>query len=415
MADALEIKLEDIREWLEQETVSIVEPLKAEGRTLLDDVKAKLDDVLETSDRLLGDAERKIEGGSRKTYRRAKVMHKLARNVSEMIEEVTIPDEVSQETLDTLCEELGKTLAKVSRERLKWFPVISPFFIMNRRRFEVALKRATDSLKEVRSFSSDKYARAKAVEEAFSIIDKLHQSLGEREEVESRKKKMELRKGVLEKKVEKNQQKITAIQDQSEIVELSQINEEIEELKREVKHSLRYLQKPFLKFQSLVLGSSYSLFLDETKKLGEYLSSPFEALATEDERYPMLKKILQKMDDAFAQGKLKLKKSRLRKARDQIEDILDKDALLSLHQSCKDALSKKQQLSTSGIITESRNELAQLQKNLGDLQKRKELLDSRGAVLERKIKETFGKIEEQKRELEKIVLELTNKKVQVLL
>jgi hypothetical protein len=114
MADALEIKLEDIREWLEQETVSIVEPLKAEGRTLLDDVKAKLDDVLITSDRLLGDAERKLEGGSRKTYRRAKVMHKLARNVSEMIEEVTIPDEVSQENLDTLCEELEKTLAKVA-------------------------------------------------------------------------------------------------------------------------------------------------------------------------------------------------------------------------------------------------------------------------------------------------------------
>ena len=415
MAEALEIKLEDIREWLEQETVSIVEPLKAEGRTLLDDVKAKLDDVLATSDRLLDEAERKMDKGSRKTYRRAKIMYKLARNISEMIEEVTIPGEVSQENLHLLCEELGKTLAKVGRERWKWFPVIAPFFIMNRRRFDVALKKAMDSLKEMRSFSSDKYAKAKAVEDAFSIIDKLHQSLGELDEVESHKKKMELRKGVLEKKVEENQQKITAIQDQSEIVELSQINEEVEELKKEVKHSLRYLQKPFLKFQSLVLSSSYSLFLDETKKLGEYLSSPFEALATEDEGYPMLKKILQKMDDAITQGKLKLKKSRLRKAKDQVNGILHKDTLLSLHQSCKEALSKKQQLSTSGTITKSRNELAQLQKNLRDLQKRKELLDSRGAVLERKIKENFEKIEDQKRELEKIVLELTNKKVQVLL
>jgi len=178
---------------------------------------------------------------------------------------------------------------------------------------------------------------------------------------------------------------------------------------------LRYLQKPFLKFQSLVLSSSYSLFLDETKKLNEYLSNPFEAFATEEEGYPMLKRILQKMDDAMAQGKLKLKKSRLRKAKDQADDILRKNALLSLHQSCKEALSKKQQLSTSGIITKSRNELAQLQKNLRDLQKRKELLDSRGAVLEKKIKENFEKIENQKRELEKIVLDLTNKKAQVLL
>jgi len=277
------------------------------------------------------------------------------------------------------------------------------------------LKKATDSLEEVRFFSSDNYAEAKAVEDAFSMIDKLHQSLGELEKVESRKKKMELRNGALDKKVEKNQQRITGIQDQSEVVELHEINEEIEGLKKEVKHSLRYLQKPFLKFQSLVLGPSYSLFLDETKKLGEYLSAPFEALATEEEGYPMLKKILRKMDDAFAQGKLKLKKTRLRKAKDQINDILHKDTLLSLHQSCREALSKKQQLSTSGVVTKSRNELAQLQRNLRDLQNRRALLDSRGAVLERQIKENSEKIEDQKRELEKMVLELTNKKVQVVL
>ena len=414
MAEALEIKLEDTREWLEQETISIVEPLKAEGRRLLDDVKVKLDDVLETSDKLLDAAERKIAKGSRKTYRRAKVMHKLARNISEMIDEVTIPDEISQETLHTLCEELGKTLAKVGRERWKWFPVISPYFIMDRRRFDIALKRAMDSLEEIRSFSSDRYAKAKAVEDAFSTIDKLHESLSELDEVE-RHKKTELRKGVLGKKIEENRQKITAIQGQSEIVELAQINENVEELKKKVKHSLRYLQKPFLKFQSLVLSSSYSLFLDETKKLNEYLSNPFEAFATEEEGYPMLTRILQKMDDAMAQGKLKLKKSRLRKAKDQVDNILHKNSLLSLHQSCKEALSKKQQLSTSGIITKSRNELAQLQKNLRDLQKRKELLDSRGTALEKKIKENFEKIEEQKRELEKIILELTNKKAQVLL
>ena len=129
----------------------------------------------------------------------------------------------------------------------------------------------------------------------------------------------------------------------------------------------------------------------------------------------MLKRILQKMEDAIVQKKLKLKKSRLRKAKDQIDNILDKNALLPLHKSCKEIFSKKQQLSTSGTITKSRSELAQIQKNLKNLQKRQELLGSRGTVLEKKIKETSEKIEDQKRELERIVLELTNKKGQVLL
>ena len=415
MVEALEIRLEDVKEWLEQETISIVEPLRGEGRRLLDDAKGKIDDVLETSEKLLDDAEKEIAKGSRKTYRRAKVMSRLARNISDIIDEIIIPDKISQESLQTFCEELEKSLGKISRERAKWFPVISPFFIIDRRRFDVALKRSLDSLQELRSFSSVEYEKAKAVEDAFYVVDKLHQSLAEWGELEARRKKMELGKGVLEKKITENQRKITTIRSQSEIVELVQVDEKVEELRREVKHSLRHLQKPFLKFQSLVQSPSYSLFLDETKKLDEYLTDPFEAFATEEEEYPMLKKIIRKVDDAIVQKKLKLKRSRLRKAKDQIDNILDRNALLSLHQNCKEIFLKKQRLSTSGTIAKSRDELAQVQKNLKTLQKRRELLGSRDAILEGRIKETFGKIEDQKSDLEKIILELTNKKVQVLL
>jgi len=415
MAQALEIKLEDVKEWLKAETVSIVEPIKAEGKRLIDEVKAKIDEVVGTSDKLLDDAEKEIAKGSRKTYSRAKVMNRLARDISDMINGIIIPEEISQGSLHGFCEELEKTFTKVSRERWKWFPVISPYFIIDRRRFDVALKRATDSLQELRSFSSGEYEKAKSVEDAFSAVDKLHQSLGELGEVEGHREKMELRKGTLEKKITENQRRITEIQSQSEIVELVQINEKVEELEKEVKHSLRHLQKPFLKFQSLVQSPSFSLFLDETKKLDEYLSDPFKALATEEEEYPMLKKILLKMDDAIAQEKLKLKKSRLRKAKDQIDNLVFKNALVSLHRSCKEVLSKKQLLSTSGRITESKSELEQIQENLKNLKKRKELLDSRGTVLEKRIKETSEKIESQRRELEKIVFDLTNRKVQVLL
>ena len=90
MSEALEIPLKETKEWLEQETISIVEPLRFGGRNLLNEVRAKLDDVIGTSEKLLDDAEREIAKGSRKTYRRAKVMVKFAKNTSEMIEETTI-------------------------------------------------------------------------------------------------------------------------------------------------------------------------------------------------------------------------------------------------------------------------------------------------------------------------------------
>lgn len=413
MSEKVEIPLKDIRKWLEQETLSIVKPLKAEGKTLLDDVRDKLDDVQETCDKLLEDAEREMTKGLRKTYRRGRVLAKLAKNFSEMIDKVNIPDQISSESLHIACEDLEKMLATIGRERWKWFPVISPYFIIDRRRFDIALKKATESLKELHTFLSDEYTKAETVEKAFSMIEKIRQSSIELNEAKERIRKTELKRGTLEKKIAEIQQKITSIQSKNEVIDLVRINEEIEELKKKVKHDLRYLQKPFLKFQTLARGPGYPLPPDELKKIGEYLSKTFEAFATEPEGYPTLKRVLQKMEDAMAKGKLKLKSSRLRKAKGQIDSVLNKDSLAPLHQSCREILSQRQQLSTSGIIAKSRSKLKKLQEDLKDLLKRKELVDSRGAVLKSKVRKTLKKIEEQKKELEKAILELTGKNVQI--
>ena len=415
MSETVEIPLKDVQEWLEQETLSIVEPLKAEGKTLLDNISGKLDDVQEACDKLLEDAEREMTKGVRKTYRRARVLSKLAKNFSEMIDKVTIPDQISHENLHMMCEDLERMLATMVRERGKWFPVISPYFIIDRRRFDIALKRAADSIKELRDFSLGEYAKAETVEKAFFMIEKLRQSSIELDEAKKRMKKMKSRMGALEKKIAENQQKIVSIKSKSEVADLVRINEEIKELEKKVKHNLRYLQKPFLKFQTLARGPGYPLPPDELKKLGEYLSNSFEAFATEPEGYPTLKSILQKIEDAIAKGKLKLKSSRLRKAKDQINSVLNEDSLALLHQNCREILSQKQQLSTSSIIAKSRSEVTQLQKDLKDLLNRKKLVDSRGAVLENEVRKTLEKIEEQKKELEKTILELTGKNVQIAL
>lgn len=121
------------------------------------------------------------------------------------------------------------------------------------------------------------------------------------------------------------------------------------------------------------------------------------------------------MDNAMAQGKLKLKSSRLRKAQEQMNHILRRDALTSLHRRCKEAFSQRQQLLTSEAIAQFQNELAQLQKELKELQRRREFVNSRSAVLDSEYKRLLKKIESQKRELQNIAFELTNKNVQVML
>ena len=415
MSGALEIPLKDLKKWLEQETVSVIKPLKDKGAGLVKDVRSKMDGVRETCEKLLEDSEREMRRGDPKTYRPARAANKLARKALETIEKTVIPDEISHENLLMLQEDLEKMLVAIGRGRRVWFPQIKPYFIIDRRKLDATSRKMVESLEKLRTFSSNEYVRVKAVEEAFSMIGRLLQLLNELDEVEGHKKRIERRGKTLEKKIGEHQHKIALIRSKNELSELVRINEKTEELKRKVKHNLRHLQKPFFKFQSLARSADIYLPFDEAKKLGEYLSDPFEALATEEEEHPLLKRILQRVDDAMAQGRLTLKSSRLRKAQEQMNHILRRDALTSLHRSCKEALSQRQKLLTSEAIAKFQNELAQLQKELRDLQRRREFVNSRSAVLESDYKRLLKKIESQKRELQNIAFELTNKNVQVML
>ncbi len=413
MSAVLEVPLEDLEEWLERELAPILEPLKAEGTNLFNDVRSKLDDLRDACGKLSADSEAEMTKANRKTYRSSRTANKFGRGALDAVEKVVVPDEFSRENLRMLNEDLERTLVTIEQERMKLFRRIEPFFIFDRRRFDIALKRALDSFKALRSFSSQKYVKADTMEDAFSVIHKLFVLLRDLEKAQKRKRQTEIRKKGLENRVKKKQLDIEAVQKKTEMQGLAQTNEEIEELEKKVKNSLRHLQKPFFKFQALSRGPGQYLMLEEAQKLEEYLKKPFEAFASEEDGYPLLKSILRKMVNAIDQGKLKLKSSRLRKAQGQVKSIVDKDTLIPLHRKCKEAFSRKQQILTSEAMESSQQDLAQHQKMLMELQKHRKFVESKHGVLDGEYQELLQKIESQKKELEKTVLRLTGKRVTV--
>jgi len=415
MSEPVKIRLEELEEWLKQETFSITQPIKDEATKLVNDVKSRLDGIREISEKMLENSEKEMLKSNPKTYRRARAVSKLSQTTLEILDDTDIPDEISYESLQALHGNLGKTISAIGQERGKWFRYIEPYFIFDRRRFDFALKRAMDSLGEVRSFSSNKYVKIKDVEEALSMISRIVGMLNELDEMEKHKEQVELKRKALEKEIDEKQEKISQIQHQSEVSELSRVNEEIEELKKQVKYNLRHLQKPFIKLQSLFGSSEYILSPNEANKLDEYLKNPFMAFATEEEKYPLLKRILQGLEDTMNQRKLKLKSSRLRKAKEQAKSILHRGALDSLHQNCKAALIRRQHLSTSQTISAFEKESEQIQKDLEELKKRKNIVDSRCALLDEEHRKTHEKVETLKKELEESARELTGKAINVVL
>jgi predicted nucleic acid-binding Zn-ribbon protein len=413
MSEGLKIPLGNLEDWLEHELAPVMGPIKAEGKSLLSDVRGRLNEFSEVCERLMVDSEKEMVKESRKTYRSARAANKLAQDSLEAVDKIDVPEEVSRENLGTLNENLRKLLTTVEMERRMMFPSIEPYFILDRRRFDIAFKRVIEAFKALQTFSLRKYVKAETLEEAVSTINRLTHLLNKVEKAKTIKVRMELRKKILEEKITEKQREITAVQDKGEMRDLVQLNVEIQELERKVKNSLRHLQKPFIKFQSLARGPGFAVTPDELKKLDEYLNDPFNALAAEEEGYPMLKSVIRKMGDAMSQGKLKLKSSRLRKAQEQIREALEKDTLIPLHHECREAFSKRQQLLTSEALAALQNELTKYREELKELQRRKEFLESKHAALDKVHQELLQKIENQRKELEKTILGLTGKKVTV--
>ena len=86
----LQLKLEELEDWIKKETTELVEPLKADAKKQLEDVRSKLEDLLEATDKLLQDADKEMLKASRKTYRRAKALYKLGETFTELIEKIVI-------------------------------------------------------------------------------------------------------------------------------------------------------------------------------------------------------------------------------------------------------------------------------------------------------------------------------------
>ncbi len=414
MSEGFQIALSDLEEWLKKEAAPLIEPLREKGKSLFNEIKDRLDDVQESGDRIFVKSDKEVQKHSPKTYRCAKAANKMSKNISSIINQVVVPDDISYENFRLLLGDLDKTFAAIEHERRVWYHRISPYFILDRRRLDIAIKRAEDSIQEMHSFLLEKYVDLETTESTMKMIDRLSQLLEEDEKLQKRKTKMETRIKLLEEKMRKNEQKIASIHDKAELNELSKLEQRIRELKRKVKYNLRHLQKPFRKMQRLAGRAQVALPPDEARKLRAYIKTPFETFTSEDEGHPLLRRILQKLDYAIQEGKLKLKTARLRKARKQIDSILKKDSLVRLHHECLGTTSKKKQLLTSKTVKTTQRELKKLQATLQKLQKSKETIESRRRILTEEHKKILHKMETQRDELEKSIFELIEKRVQVI-
>ena len=404
----------DTRSWLDKETRQTFVPVHAKTRKLLDDMRKNLDSLSEASKMLLDNSAKEIEKRNMKTHGRARAMNKLARLFVDRMRTIKVPEQVSYKTLEDFVQDTQKAFGVIDVDVANWFPRISPFFILDRRKFSAVFEKAKDSIRVLEYFLSKEYVKTKMLEETFRLIDEVLADEQQLATLQNQKARIEAEKASVEGEIAQIQQKISDLRSKGSMGRLDQTSTEIETLSVEVRHGLQHLQKPFVKLQSLAThGGGSGLTPEELNKLDQYIQNPFEAFATEMSGTPLLKEILRKLARSISEGKLKLKPEKIRKAEQIVDSITNRDSLAMLHQKGQEAMMRKAQLSTSTEIEATRQDLLKLQGQLEHLGRKKGIVESEREALQRKHDETIRRIRADKNEIEKNIMGFLGKKVHI--
>jgi len=414
LSEVVKCSSKNIKDWLEHETGPLLVPIHSKAEKLLVEMRKCTDSLSSNSKMLLDNSQKEIEKRNMKIYKRARALNKLARIFVDRMRQINVPEDVSYDSFQEFVQGTQKAFNVTDVDIRNWFPLVSPFFILDRRKFQAVFERAKITLKDLDGFLTKEYVKAKTLEKTFQLIDKLQTLEEELQNLKEQLAKVGNDKIHVEAEIAEVQRTIADAKSKGGLDQLSQMDAEIRGLSSEVKQSLQHLQKPFIKLQSLALhGEGSGLNPEELNKLNQYITDPFQALATEPANHPVLRQILEKMNRAMSEGKLKLKPEKIRKAEQVMENILSKNSLVSLHEKSTKTIMLHRQLSASDQVTETGRNLSKLGEQLEGLERRRNALDGERITLERAIGETSEKIRNHKAEIEKNVLDSTDKKIKL--
>ncbi len=137
---------EEVKRWLETQTSSILTPVHAQAKKLRDDMNISIQAVTDVSKQLFDTSSKEIEKRNMKVYNRARALNKLARLFLDRLKKLNPPEQVTYDSLSRYVQETQKVILVTDIDIKNWFPRISPFFIMDRRKFLSHLRTSQTSL-----------------------------------------------------------------------------------------------------------------------------------------------------------------------------------------------------------------------------------------------------------------------------
>jgi hypothetical protein len=404
----------ELKSWLEKQTGSLLAPVQAQAQRHREETRVALQGLADASKMLLDVSQKEIEKRNMKIYNRARALNKLASLFIERIKKLKPPELVSFDSFNAFANETQKTINVIDIDIRNWFPRISPFFIMDRRKFQPAYEKTRLTVNSLTDFINKEYVKSKTLEKTFQLIGDLQELEKQIAAIEMEKGNLQKERQLLEAELAELERQSTQLRGKEVLDQLACLEAETETLNTELKQMLNHLQKPFLKMQALAtFGGGGGITPEELKMIWLYMENPFEAIVTEVQGCPTLRQILEKLSVMLVEDKLKLKPEKQRKAEQAVAEIRKSDALATLHNRGVEVANRKRQLAASAEMEEARRNLALTQQKTELLKTRKGNVEVDERLKENQRQELLERVSSIKKTIETNVQSFTGRQVEI--
>ena len=415
MTEVAQFSTSTFKEWIEKEANNSLVPAQAQAKKLLDETNLAIIALNEVCEALLENSNKEIEKRNMKVYNRARALNKLAHLFIDRLAKLSVPEQVTYDIVNKYNIEAQKTIIVTEIDIKNWFPRISPFFIMDRRKFLTVYDKTKQTFFSLNEFVTKEYIKMKTLQETLQMIGELQSLENKAANLQVEIENIIGERVPIEEKIAGLEQKTGELRMAGPIDQLNLVMGEIENSNNELKNILRHLQKPFIKMQALATsGGGGGITPGELRMINLYLDKPFEALAIEEMGYPVLRQVLEKLQIMLKEDRLKLKSDKARKAEQSVVELLDKNMLNASQEKSKILSTQKEQLLTSTHMDEAKQNLYSFEDQTEQLKARKSSIEAHEAIKRREHQDLQSDISNRKRAIERNIAKAFTKNIQIL-
>jgi len=407
----IELSLDDVDRWMDSRMESMLRPLAREWDGLKKDIERALNEVKSACERIREEGEKCLADKDHRKHRPGKAALRFYRMISGVLEAVKIPPGLSSRSLAECQKDLARLYNAIGREWAGLLAQMEPYMIRARRKLKGAWRRIGGLVREMDALAA-KCQPLELKEEVSSSLLRLRRLLSDLEGVRGDIAATSVEEEELKKRLEGLLEEKERLEGSEVLRRLREAEEALDRLRLEVRTELRHAWKGLIKMRASASAGALLLSPGDLEALAEYLSSPAEALAGEEEGYPALRSLLEKLGEAVEKGMVSLKASKAEKLARWLKGALS-GSLGELQARCKKVIGELEEIRSSEEAVEALEKLRELGERISEVERKLELLENRLNSLRSREKGLEKKIRAEVRALEDLLSEVAGEEVRV--